>query len=425
MIKIVIVSMLIVMGLEGATKKAPLQTSMIKHIEMDENGYILAALDAQSRQKNDLASLYYEKLYKQTGKKEYLYHSLRMIEMSSDQENFGRLTNEALSKNPDDLTLKRFSIVALIKGGKYSQAAQEASQLSEKTKAASDYTLLADAELKMLNYKAGYNALKKGYELTFDTDMADRIALIQYVHLEEKKEAIAFLKQHIGVHGNSKVIGKRLGSLYADSGALDEAAQMFEQTYDLTQDPLVAQDAIKIYLYQQNLPKLNALLEKSGVNDPFLLELYIRDKQFDKAAELAKKLYKQDPNPLYLAQSSVFSYEAAKDKKDLKLLQEVVDGLKQVSSEMENPLYLNYLGYLMIDHDLNVSEGMGYVKRALEQQPDSPFYLDSLAWGHYKLNECVEALRVIKQVESMIGTEEDEVRDHLKAIEKCKIKEKN
>lgn len=425
MIKIVIVSILIVMGLEGATKKAPLQTSMIKPIEMDENGYILAALDAQSRQKNDLASLYYEKLYKQTGKKEYLYHSLRMIEMSSDQENFGRLTNEALSKNPDDLTLKRFSIVALIKGGKYSQAAQEASQLSEKTKAASDYTLLADAELKMLNYKAGYNALKKGYELTFDTDMADRIALIQYVHLEEKKEAIAFLKQHIGVHGNSKVIGKRLGSLYADSGALDEAAQMFEQTYDLTQDPLVAQDAIKIYLYQQNLPKLNALLEKSGVNDPFLLELYIRDKQFDKAAELAKKLYKQDPNPLYLAQSSVFSYEAAKDKKDLKLLQEVVDGLKQVSSEMENPLYLNYLGYLMIDHDLNVSEGMGYVKRALEQQPDSPFYLDSLAWGHYKLNECVEALRVIKQVESMIGTEEDEVRDHLKAIEKCKIKEKN
>ena len=425
MIKIVIVSMLIVMGLEGATKKAPLQTSMIKPIEMDENGYILAALDAQSRQKNDLASLYYEKLYKQTGKKEYLYHSLRMIEMSSDQENFGRLTNEALSKNPDDLTLKRFSIVALIKGGKYSQAAQEASQLSEKTKAASDYTLLADAELKMLNYKAGYNALKKGYELTFDTDMADRIALIQYVHLEEKKEAIAFLKQHIGVHGNSKVIGKRLGSLYADSGSLDEAAQMFEQTYDLTQDPLVAQDAIKIYLYQQNLPKLNALLEKSGVNDPFLLELYIRDKQFDKAAELAKKLYKQDPNPLYLAQSSVFSYEAAKDKKDPKLLHEVVDGLKQVSSEMENPLYLNYLGYLLIDHDLNVSEGMGYVKRALEQQPDSPFYLDSLAWGHYKLNECVEALRVIKQVESMIGTEEDEVRDHLKAIEKCKIKEKN
>jgi hypothetical protein len=47
-----------------------------------------------------------------------------------------------------------------------------------------------------------------------------------------------------------------------------------------------------------------------------------------------------------------------------------------------------------------------------------------LAWGHYKLGECVDALRLIKQVESMIGTSEDEVRDHLKAIEKCKTKEK-
>ena len=68
---------------------------------------------------------------------------------------------------------------------------------------------------------------------------------------------------------------------------------------------------------------------------------------------------------------------------------------------------------------------MEYVRRALAQQPESPFYLDSLAWGHYKQGECSEALRVIKQVESMIGTEEDEVRDHLKAIEKCKTKEIN
>jgi hypothetical protein len=125
-----------------------------------------------------------------------------------------------------------------------------------------------------------------------------------------------------------------------------------------------------------------------------------------------------------LAQSSVFAYEATKNKNDPKLLSEVVSGLKQANSELESPLYLNYLGYLMIDHDINVTEGMGYVKRALEKEPNSPFYIDSLAWGHYKLGECVDALRLIKQVESMIGTGEDEVKDHLKAIEKCHAKEK-
>ncbi|MFA6629459.1 MAG: hypothetical protein WCS55_06790, partial [Sulfuricurvum sp.] len=109
--------------------------------------------------------------------------------------------------------------------------------------------------------------------------------------------------------------------------------------------------------------------------------------------------------------------------KDPALVASVIEGLKKASTDLEEPLYLNYLGYLMIDHDVNVSEGMEYVRRALEKQPDSPFYIDSLAWGNYKLGKCAEALRLIKQVESMIGTDEQEVKDHLKAIQACQVKE--
>lgn len=413
-------------SIQGATKpKEPHNTLPVKKaIEVSNEAYVLAALDAQVRQKMDLASYYYETLYHKSGKKEYLYQSLRMVEMGNDVNKLLRMTQEALSKDPEDVMLKRFAIIGLIKGGKYSQASQESLLLSNQTKAASDYTLLADTYLKMANYEAGYSALKKAYDLTYDAQMADRLSLIQYTHLGEKKEAILFLKEHIGTHGNNKVLGQRLGSFYADSGELDDAALMYEQTYDLTLDPLIAQEAIKIYAYQENIQKLNALLEKSGVNDPALLELYIRDKQFAKASELAKKLYKEDPNPLYLAQSAVFAYEAAENKNDPHLLKEVVEGLKRVNSEIESPLYANYLGYLMIDHDIDVDEGIVYVKKALAAQPDSPFYLDSLAWGHYKKGECAEALRLIKQVEAIIGTDEDEVKEHLKAIEKCKTKEK-
>ncbi len=415
----------IAIGLHAAAKpKASTPKTSNKAIEISDEAYALAALDAQMRQKMELASQYYETLYQKSGKKEYLYQSLRMMEMGNNTEKFSRATYEALGKNPEDVMLKRFAIISLIKNGKYSQAAQESLLLSNATKASADYTLLADAYLKMSEYQGGYSALKKAYDLTYNEEMADRLSLIQYAHLGQKKEAISFLKSHIEAHGNSKILGKRLGSFYADSGELDNAALMYEQTYDLTIDPLVAQEAIKIYAYQQNIPKLNALLEKSGVNDPALLELYIRDKQFEKASLLAKKLYKQDPNPLYLAQSAIFAYEAATNKNDPLLLKEVVDGLKRANSELESPLYANYLGYLMIDHDLNVDEGMAYVKKALDAQPDSPFYLDSLAWGHYKKGECVEALRLMKQVEAMIGSDEDEVKEHLKAVEKCKTKEK-
>ncbi|MDP3266719.1 MAG: hypothetical protein Q8M39_07820 [Sulfuricurvum sp.] len=393
-------------------------------IEITDETYILAAMDAQVRHKHDLASKYFKRLYLKTGKKEYLYSSLRMYESIKDITLFSNATQEALSKNPEDKILLRFHLIALLKEGKYAEASHEAFTLSRLTKESSDYLLSAEALLKLGNYQSGYNELKKAYELSYDEETADRMALLMYAQLGQKEEAIRFLKEHIGAHGNSKIVGKRLGSLYADSGALEDAAQVYEATYELTNDPLIAQEAVRIYVYRQEFQKLRILLEKSEVNDPLLLELYVREKEFKKASLLARKLYKRDANPLYLAQSSVFEYEAATDRNDSQLLKQVVDGLKQANEEIEDPMYLNYLGYLMIDHDLGVDEGMKYVQKALDKHPDSAFYLDSLAWGKYKLGECAEALRLIKRVESMIGTDEQEVKDHLKAIQKCKTKEK-
>lgn len=393
-------------------------------IAISDETYILAAMDAQVRQKHALASQYFKQLYNKTGQKEYLYDSLRMYESEKGSAQFTQVTQEALDKNPDDKTLLRFHIIALLKEGKYSEAANESRVLSEATKEASDYLLNAEALIKLGNYQSGYSELKKAYDITYDEETAERIALLMYTQLGQKEGAIKFLKEHIGVHGNSKLLGKRLGSLYADSGALEDAVGMYEATYELSSDPLVAQEAVRIYVYRQEFQKLTVLLEKSGVNDPLLLELYIRNKQFSKASQLARKLYKKEANPLYLAQSSVFEYEAATDRNDTKLLTKVVEDLKQANTQLDNPTYLNYLGYLMIDHDLGVKEGMVYVQKALDKQPQSAFYIDSLAWGKYKLGECAEALRLIKQVESLVGTEEQEVRDHIKAIQQCKTKDK-
>jgi hypothetical protein len=391
---------------------------------ISDETYVLAAMDAQMRQKTDLASQYFKLLYERTGIQEYLYNSLRMYESANNFVQFTKVTQEALDKHPEDKVLMRFHIVALLKEGKYSEAANESRILSQQTKEASDYLLNAEALIKLGNYQSGYSELKKAYDINYDEETAERIALIMYTQLNQKEEAIKFLKEHIGAHGNSKLLGKRLGSLYADSGALEDAAQMYEATYEMSNDPLIAQEAVRIYVYKQELPKLTILLEKSGVNDALLLELYARDKQFNKASLLAQKLFKKEANPMYLAQASVFQYEAASDKNNAILLKQVVDGLKQANEQIEDPVYLNYLGYLLIDHDLAIKEGMTYVQKAIDKQPESAFYIDSLAWGKYKLGECAEASRLIKQVESMIGTDEQEVKDHIKAIQQCKTKDK-
>lgn len=390
-----------------------------------EDTFSLYALDAQMRQQHRQASAFFAELYKQTSKKEYLYQSLRMLEQSNEIKTLTQKTAEELVKSPEDQTLKRFEIIALLKGGNFGEASQKAALLSEKSKNFPDYLLYAESRLKLGDYTGGVEILKKAYAQNYDETTAERIALIQYTQLGKKNEAIKFLKEHIGTHGNSQIIGKRLGSFYADSGQLNDAALIYEETYDTFKELSAADEALKIYLYSQDIAKMTVLLEKSHLNDPLLLDLYVKVKAFDKASVLAQTLYEREDNPLYLAQSAVFKYEGAINRKDPVLLSQVMEGLKKALQDLEEPLYLNYLGYLMIDHDLNVSEGMGYVRRALEKQPDSPFYIDSLAWGHYKQNECVEALRLIKQVESMIGTDEQEVKDHLKAIEKCKTKENN
>lgn len=418
MIKSVSIVALLLSSLYGAPKA-------FQNTNLLEDTFALYALDAQMRQKHHQASEFFGELYKQTSKKEYLYQSLRMLEQSNDIKSLSQKTASELKKSPDDMTLKRFEIIALLKEGNFGEASQKASLLSDQSKKVPDYLLYAEARLKLGDYPGGIAILKKAYELNFDEMTAERIALIQYAQLGEKTEAIKFLKGHIGTHGNSAGIGKRLGSFYADSGALNDAAEIFEQTYEGFKETSCAEEALKIYLYQQDIVKMTALLEKSQLNDPLLLDLYVKVKAFDKASVLAQNLYEKEDNPLYLAQSAVFKYEGASDRKDPALLSQVMEGLKKAVEDLDEPLYLNYLGYLMIDHDINVSEGMRYVRRALEKQPESPFYIDSLAWGHYKQNECVEALRLIKQVESMIGTEEQEVSDHLKAIEKCKTKEKN
>ncbi|MFA5215848.1 hypothetical protein [Sulfuricurvum sp.] len=417
MIKIVLTSLLL-SGVMFASPNPMMNKTML------EDTFTLYALDAQMRQKPHQASEYFAELYKQTSKKEYLYQSLRMLEQSNDTKMLSKSTADALALSPEDETLKRFEIIALLKGGSFSEASQKAAALSEKTKKSSDYLLYAESRLKLDDYEGGMSALRNAYALTYDDATAERMALIQYANLGQKNEAIKFLKEHIGAHGNSKLIGKRLGSLYADSGAYEDAGEIYAQTYDLTTDSDAATQAVKIYLYTQNYVKLVSILEKSGINDPLLLELYVKEKNFDKASALAQKLYERENNPLFLAQSAVYTYEGAKNRNDPLMLAKVVDGLKKATMQIEEPLYLNYLGYLMIDHDLNISEGMEYVRRALKKQPESPFYIDSLAWGNYKLGECAEALRLMKQVESVIGSDEQEVKEHLKAIEACKTKEK-
>ena len=85
----------------------------------------------------------------------------------------------------------------------------------------------------------------------------------------------------------------------------------------------------------------------------------------------------------------------------------------------DDSLYLNYYGYTLIDHGLDIDRGIALVRRALKQQPKNPYYLDSLAWGLYKKGECAQAKKVMEEVIAAGKIKEPEIAMHRKKIESC------
>jgi tetratricopeptide (TPR) repeat protein len=100
----------------------------------------------------------------------------------------------------------------------------------------------------------------------------------------------------------------------------------------------------------------------------------------------------------------------------------VIEKLTEVLSIEKKPLYLNYLGYILLDHSIDIKQGMKYVREALKMEPKSAFYLDSLAWGYYKLGNCKKALSIIKKVRKLEGGDDNEVLKHFNIIKKCNMK---
>jgi tetratricopeptide (TPR) repeat protein len=73
---------------------------------------------------------------------------------------------------------------------------------------------------------------------------------------------------------------------------------------------------------------------------------------------------------------------------------------------------LNYLGYSLADRDLKLEEAEGYIRRAVDLQPEKGAYLDSLAWVLFKRGNAEEALSILEKAVAMLPDDET-VWEHL------------
>ena len=58
---------------------------------------------------------------------------------------------------------------------------------------------------------------------------------------------------------------------------------------------------------------------------------------------------------------------------------------------------LNYLGYWLLEEGGDAEEALGFIRDAIEKQPDNGYFMDSLGWGYFKLGDADQALVFMEQ----------------------------
>ncbi|MDA7817379.1 hypothetical protein N9A28_04260 [Sulfurimonas sp.] len=384
-----------------------------------EDIFILAALRSEELKEYGDSSKIFNDLYESSQKKEYLFRSLKSDLLSKDYTKVINRVNELIEDDLDDSEIIRLKVHALIKLNKLGEATSIALSLVERTKAINDYLMVSDIYVKHKKYDTALKYLESAYIQDYNEKLLDRMSIVLYVNLLRKKDAIAQLETHSRVHGCSKLVCQRLISFYSNDNNINGLLDTYLRLYKIDSSKKVAKKIVQIYGYKKEYINMMDFLQTSSSDDELLFQLYVQSKDYQKASALAYSLYKKNSDIKYLGQSAIFEYESCEDKNNKEMQNRVVKKLEDVIKVAREGVYFNYLGYILIDHSINIKKGIEYIDEALKLEPNSIYYLDSLAWGYYKLGDCVKAKKLMDKVENMQGGNNKEVIKHINIINKC------
>lgn len=77
-----------------------------------------------------------------------------------------------------------------------------------------------------------------------------------------------------------------------------------------------------------------------------------------------------------------------------------------------SPIYLNYLGYSLLDRRLMLAEARGFIARAYKLAPENGAIIDSMGWAEYVTGNYAEAVRLLEMARAAEPADPT-VADHL------------
>ena len=85
---------------------------------------------------------------------------------------------------------------------------------------------------------------------------------------------------------------------------------------------------------------------------------------------------------------------------------------KALELRPEQPQVLNYLGYSLVDMNINLEEGLGMIKKAVDAKPDDGYIVDSLGWAYFRMGKYDDAVTELERAVQLRAGDAT-INDHL------------
>lgn len=400
-----------------------------------------------------------------------LYSALGYVyEQEKDYKKAIDAYRHAIALDRDNLDAIRGLAQNLLNDGQTEAALEQYKIIADSNpEDAQTYLHMAEIYRKQGDYDQALDDLNKAGSIVSDTVQVPYETALIY-HLQGRyDDAIQILKdllQKSEKPDNSSytqdeksrrsAILEFLATVYRDDGNDQLAIENFRKMLDLGDDSAERgySDLVDTYREEKDWPQATAIAKEGTEklpNDRNLKMLYagqLADMgQPDAALAQVKALLKGNSNPddrdVYMTLAQMYTRlkrwpeaEQAIDQADKLSVKpddkEGVEFLRASTYEREkkydqaeavfrkiltgdpnNAGTLNYLGYMMADHGMQLDEALNFVKKAVQLEPANGAYLDSLGWVYYKLGKYdLAEENLVKATQHTMG-DDPTVQEHL------------
>ena len=352
-------------------------------------------------------------------------------------ENLLELALKYADNNPEDiiLTAKMYTLVNPKRSVSLLQEAYELEPKKETDNLLSEITL---------QYLGKEEALKKFRTYSYPEDKDRMLYFLQMANRNRRLEVVNTLSPILLNTGDSSLIGELAFSAYLeDKTDILQEISRFLLTKDA--DPLTDSKVVSFLfaeaLFSEKLPEPSIYLDyfnsAQDVQDVILYAMLKRSMQaqsleketniifseefvsavekrlpenvFSRYLKIASQIKSVEDEDFLQARAELCSYFLQKDLGELEdwtfLLQyyqnegreeeKIATLRKAVHKFPDNPLFLNDLGYSLLDYPQFIVEGGFLIQRAVALDPTNPYYQDSLAWFYYLTADFSKAMEHI------------------------------